>query len=240
LIQTLDERFPFQRRSNVAAPQSRVVVPPVTLYPFLFSPADNPPFTMFRKLSALLLALPFILALQLNPPTGQVRSSSPLTISWTPASGVEVTSFDLYVANDNLRSRIALANNVTVASGSISVVLPSLPAGDGYSIRASNVGNADSVLSQTTTFNITDPISSSSLSNSSTSGISASSSSRNSISTSGISSTIPRTSGGGTSTRTSDTNSPTVAFNGNGALGVTGIGATVVGLLVAAGTFWAL
>lgn len=54
LNQALAERFlPFQRRSNVAFPQSRVVVPLVALYSTL-SPADNSPFTMFKKLRSVL------------------------------------------------------------------------------------------------------------------------------------------------------------------------------------------
>jgi len=192
---------------------------------------------MFKELSALLLALPFILALQLSSPSGQVNSSSTLSVSWTLASGTDVSTFDLYLANDVLHSSNELATNVSSSSGSLSVVLPSVPAGDGYSLRATGAGNSGNTLSQTTTFNISNPISSSSLSGSS--GISTSSISNSTLSTS----SIPRSStpGTGTSTKTSATNSPTVAFNGNnGALGVTGIGAAAVGLLITAGTFWAL
>jgi len=97
-----------------------------------------------RFLSALLLLVPAISALQLAQPTTQVRTQSPITITWTTASGDPAT-FDLCqslffcvrygrktktysppidLTNDAFRNTFALKNVVTTSDRTISVVIP--------------------------------------------------------------------------------------------------------------------
>ncbi|KAF9786722.1 hypothetical protein BJ322DRAFT_668635 [Thelephora terrestris] len=188
---------------------------------------------MFKKLSTLLLALPLISALTLNQPTTQVYSSSQIDVSWTVASG-DPTAFDIYLDNPSFRNTFAVANNVQTSNGSINITLPAVPEGPGYYLQASPVGNVNTVLSQTSTFDIAAALSSS---------LSPTSSGTGTVSSgTGLSATTPTSTPlSGSSSSSSSTVLPTGSFNGgsNGALTFTGIGATVVGALVAAGAFFA-
>jgi len=195
---------------------------------------------MFKTFIALLLALPVISALQLNQPTTQVYSSSPVTVTWTTVAG-DPGTFDLYLTNSIFRNNFALSNSVKSSDQNITLTLPSVPIGSGYTFQASNIANISSVLSQTGMFDIAQPLSTTS-SFSSTSSGTGNPSSVSGLSTNPGSSLTPLT---GTSSSTSSTTVPSGSFNGNGnsgsngALGVTGICATAVGVLVAAGAFFA-
>lgn len=194
---------------------------------------------MFKKLVALSLTLPLISALQIAQPTSQVYSSSPLTVTWTVTSGDPAT-FDLYLTNSDFHNTFALKNSVTTTDGNVTIALPVVPAGSGYTLQASPVGNVNSVLSQTSPFNIADALSSSS-SLSSTLGSSGTGLPSSGSNPSGSTPTsTPKSTPLTSSSSSSSTAVPTGgSFNGNGALSVTGIGGAVVGVLVAAGAFFA-
>ncbi|KAF9654150.1 hypothetical protein BDM02DRAFT_6785 [Thelephora ganbajun] len=154
------------------------------------------------------------------------KKISPVTITWTTTPGDPAT-FDLYLTNDNFHNTYALKNVVQTATGTITLLLPVVPPGPGYTFQASPVGDVTTKLSQTGTFDVGQPLPSSSLPSSTSSGTGTLTSSMTSTPL-----------GGSSSTGTSPSTVPSGSFNG--ALGVTGIGAAIVGVLIAAGAFLAL
>ncbi|KAG1742674.1 uncharacterized protein EDB91DRAFT_1247486 [Suillus paluster] len=91
---------------------------------------------MFARLATLAtLALPLVSAtLTLNTPTD--AKSDP-------------ARFNMEMVNGNYNSQSDLANNVQTSEGIITVTLPVMPAGDGYTIDAVDTGNINSVYATT-------------------------------------------------------------------------------------------
>jgi hypothetical protein len=201
---------------------------------------------MFSKLSALALLIPFVSAVTLQIPEGIIRSSSQVTINWTKEPSDDV--FSIYLFNPIFSNSFAIANNVNPADESITLTLPVVPAGDGYTLAAVNITNINDVYSQTASFNIAEQISSTASSTSSAASSSGSSSasttgavsgsgssgspsptstSRFGVTVSG-SSTASQSSGTGASgSSSSSATSPSASNfnNDNGAVGLVGAGA---------------
>ncbi|KIP11768.1 hypothetical protein PHLGIDRAFT_33240 [Phlebiopsis gigantea 11061_1 CR5-6] len=122
---------------------------------------------MLPKLCALAALLPFAASLTITTPTN-LTSGGPATISWTTAAGDPSTwSFEL-VNTDVFHNSFAIANNVNPSLGSISMTLPSVPPGDGYTIEAVNITNINQIFATSGSFTVAPTVSSTSSSASST------------------------------------------------------------------------
>ncbi|KAG8219196.1 hypothetical protein J3R82DRAFT_7 [Butyriboletus roseoflavus] len=107
---------------------------------------------MFAKLSTLALALPLVSALTINAITGGTTGGA-VTISWT-ASTTDPTSFSIELINSAFHNSFAIANNIQTALGSITITLPQVPIGDGYTLEAVANNNINTVYSTSGDFAI--------------------------------------------------------------------------------------
>ncbi|KAF8838688.1 hypothetical protein BDN67DRAFT_62552 [Paxillus ammoniavirescens] len=89
---------------------------------------------MFAKLTALVLALPLVSALTINTPIGATTGGM-VTLTWT-ATTTDPTSFTFELTNTIFHNTFAIANTVTTSQGSITIQLPQVPVGDGYTLEA--------------------------------------------------------------------------------------------------------
>ncbi|KIY66555.1 hypothetical protein CYLTODRAFT_455298 [Cylindrobasidium torrendii FP15055 ss-10] len=124
-------------------------------------------------LTSLFLAVGAMATLQINDPTEPVRTSSPITISWTSDSNLDPT-FSIELINTVFNDKFALANNVNPHGGSVTLALPVVPARDGYTIQFVNIGNIGDVYATSGSFSVEEAASTTS-SSTSTSGSSTSS-----------------------------------------------------------------
>ncbi|EPQ60277.1 hypothetical protein GLOTRDRAFT_108878 [Gloeophyllum trabeum ATCC 11539] len=163
---------------------------------------------MFAKLSVAAAAvLPLVSALTLQTPSG-LTSAGPATISWTAES--TDPPFSLELVNQVFHNSFAIANNVQPGQGSLSLTLPIVPAGDGYSLEAVNVTNINQVYASSGDFSIAPASSTTSSASSTSSGaLSMSSGSLASTTGSGITSapSSSATSPSGSSTSSAATTS---------------------------------
>ncbi|KAK0200596.1 hypothetical protein DFS33DRAFT_169548 [Desarmillaria ectypa] len=120
-----------------------------------------------------LLALPFVRALTVNNPSTAVSSAGELTITWTTSAG-DPDTFSVELINQGFNRQFAIANNVDADLQSITLSLPQVPTGDGFTIQLVNISNINDVYAETGDFSIA-AVSSSSTSASSTASNSASS-----------------------------------------------------------------
>ncbi|TFY76590.1 hypothetical protein EWM64_g7420 [Hericium alpestre] len=196
---------------------------------------------MFYKLSTLVALVPLVSALTLNTPEN-LSSGGTITISWTTADG-DPPVFSLELLNTVFHNTFAIANNVQSGAGSITMQIPAVPPGDGYTLEAVNISNVNEPYSQTGGFAIAPPVSTTA-SPSSTGSVSSATGS-SSLSSSSLGS-VSATSSGHTSSATSSSasgsgsaSSPTSSltnFNAAKGLGMnTGaMGAMVLGAIAGA------
>ncbi|THH09820.1 hypothetical protein EW146_g8565 [Bondarzewia mesenterica] len=153
---------------------------------------DTRPFDeMFNKLSVLVALVPFVAGLTLNVPDN-LSSGGPATISWTTASG-DPSTFSIELLNTIFHNSFAIANNVQPSLGSITIQLPAVPPGDGYTLEAVNITDINQVFATTGGFSIAAP-SSSSVASSTSAASSASGSASGSGSSASASATAPSSS----------------------------------------------
>ncbi|KAH9049518.1 hypothetical protein EDB84DRAFT_1453161 [Lactarius hengduanensis] len=191
--------------------------------------------------SVILFFLPLVSAITFQVPNN-LTSGGPATISWS-SGDTDPVVFTIELVNINLfHNAIAIANNVQKTAGSISVTLPIVQAGDGYTIEAVDIGNINNVFGTSGDFAIGATVTTTSSTSTSTSVLTSSStgsvtSPRASTSTSGFGITVTSTKSSvssGSSSGTSSSASPS-SFNGNGngALG-SNIGGGIGGSIAAA------
>jgi len=125
---------------------------------------------MFNKLSLLALVAPLVAGLQLQIPENPTSGGS-VTIKWTSAAGDPAT-FSFELVNEVFHNAFAIANNVVPELGQMTITLPVVPIGGGYTLEAVNIGDVNSVFASTGTFSIADNSAASSTTSSGTSGTS--------------------------------------------------------------------
>lgn len=93
------------------------------------SPGDSCSLTitMMFSLAVALSLLTATLGLQIEQPTEAVRSSSPITITWT--SEPDDPPFSIELVNDIFNNQFAIANNVQPSLGTLELTLPQVPPG---------------------------------------------------------------------------------------------------------------
>ncbi|KAF7291374.1 hypothetical protein MIND_01281900 [Mycena indigotica] len=106
-------------------------------------------------------------AISVNTPS-DLTSGGPATITWTSASDDPVFSIELL--HPNFNEALAIANNVDPANNTITVTLPPVEAGDGYTIEFVNITNINDVFATSSSFSIAPAASASSAPSASGSG----------------------------------------------------------------------
>ncbi|KAG1783358.1 hypothetical protein EV702DRAFT_254877 [Suillus placidus] len=185
---------------------------------------------MFARIAALAtFAIPLVSALTLNTPTG-VSTGGVVNVTWE-ATTADPSSFSLYMVNTIFHNTFAIANNVQASAGMITLTLPQVPVGDGYTVEATSNSNINSVYAQSGDFVV------SAMTTASTSSMSTMSMSSSSTGTPGTASTVaPLTTASATTAKTSSSASATPsAINSSGAPSLKiGMGPAAVVLLSAA------
>ncbi|KAK2462890.1 hypothetical protein APHAL10511_005088 [Amanita phalloides] len=124
---------------------------------------------MYIKAAILALVVPLACAtIQLQQPTN-INSDSPLTVTWSSTDpGNDPASFSLELLNTNFHDSFAVANNVQTALKTLTITLPSIPKGDGYSLEAINISNITDVYSKVGPFSVGAPVAASTTASSGT------------------------------------------------------------------------
>ncbi|KIJ97037.1 hypothetical protein K443DRAFT_681822 [Laccaria amethystina LaAM-08-1] len=107
---------------------------------------------MFAKLSLLALVAPLVSALTVNNPSNPT-SGGQVTITWTTAAG-DPDSFSIELVNTSFNNAYAIANNVDPSTGSITLTIPTVPVGAGYTIEFVDIGNINTVYTTSGSFSI--------------------------------------------------------------------------------------
>ncbi|KAK0490100.1 hypothetical protein EDD18DRAFT_1465863 [Armillaria luteobubalina] len=202
----------------------------------------------------LLVLLPVALALTISTPTDPVVSASNLTIKWN-AAYVDEASFTIELINAAFNRQYAIANNVNSGYGDseLTVLLPAVLPGSGFTLQLVNPGNINDVYAESGQFTVVDANSTSttigtgstdasaSTSASSSSSTTASTTRSSSSSSFGVTHSNAIT-GSSTSSATSSaasTSSSFVAQSFNAAarsgadMGIAGVLAAVLGCIIA-------
>lgn len=157
---------------------------------------------MFNKLSLLALVAPLVSGLTINVPKNPT-SGGPVTLSWNWKAG-DPNTFSIELTNEVFHNSYAIANSVIPEQGSIDIILPIVPIGDGYTLQAVEVGNINNIFAETVDFAVADNTGATSTSSGTTS---SSSSISKSQSHSGSSTLTKTSSASASSTPVASTNS---------------------------------
>jgi len=107
---------------------------------------------MFHKLCILALVAPLASALVVQIPENPT-SGGQITIRWTnEPNDPETWSFELL--NTVFNNAFAIANNVNPSASELTLTLPVVPVGDGYTLAAVDIGDINSVYASTGSFSI--------------------------------------------------------------------------------------
>ncbi|KAJ7758208.1 hypothetical protein DFH07DRAFT_819019 [Mycena maculata] len=112
---------------------------------------------MFTTICSTLALVSSALALTINAPPSDVTVGVPTSITWSSTSSDPVFSVELI--HPSFNQALALANNVNPANNNVSITIPPVPAGDGYTIEFVNVTNINDVFATSSDFSITVPAS---------------------------------------------------------------------------------
>ncbi|TFK56827.1 hypothetical protein OE88DRAFT_60676 [Heliocybe sulcata] len=119
--------------SRLPRPRSR---PPL----YLYDPVPHKRTFCSRCSPSLAILVPFVSALTLNAPSG-LSSGGPATITWTSES--TDPPFSIELVNTVFHNSFAIANNVNPTLNSMTIALPIVPVGDGYTLEAVNVTSVE-------------------------------------------------------------------------------------------------
>jgi hypothetical protein len=107
---------------------------------------------MFNKVALLAFVAPLVAGLTLTIPQNPTSGGS-ITIEWTTVAG-DPSTFSIELINVAFNNAFAIANNVPTASNQITLNLPIVPTGDGYTLEAVDIGNINNVYASTGSFSI--------------------------------------------------------------------------------------
>ncbi|KAL1742345.1 hypothetical protein HDZ31DRAFT_84213 [Schizophyllum fasciatum] len=126
-----------------------------------------------RNFVSLFAFVAAVTALTINVPEDP-KSSGEVTITWD-ADGNDPDTFSMYLTNEAFHNTFAIRNNVDPSWGEVTLQLPVVPVGDGYTIIATNIGNINDVYATSAGFSVGEAASTSASSSqaSTTSGVSS-------------------------------------------------------------------
>lgn len=150
---------------------------------------------MLSKFSVLASLLAVATALQIQVPE-EPTSDGEITIRWTPEAG-DPNVISLQLTNEAFHDTYGIANNVPTADGELTLTLPTLQPGSGYTIVGNDISDINHVYGQSAEFSIGASTSTSATASTSSSA-STTSRASSSASTTAPPLTSPSTSGFGT------------------------------------------
>jgi len=110
---------------------------------------------MIFQTALLALVAPLVCAtIVLQAPNGTVQTDSPVTFTWTTSDNADPPYFSLVLQRTSFHNTYAIANNVLTTSQSISLTIPTVPVGDGYTLQAVNISDINDVYSNFGPFSI--------------------------------------------------------------------------------------
>ncbi|KAJ8518144.1 hypothetical protein ONZ45_g4757 [Pleurotus djamor] len=131
---------------------------------------------MFAQFCTLAFLTSLVAALTINP-LERATSQGATTVTWNneQADTSRFALFSVFLHHPSFRDDFAILNNVQPGPGSRDVTLPVVPAQDGYTLRATNVGNITDVYAESAPFFIGEAVSTSAVSSSTSASSSVSS-----------------------------------------------------------------
>ncbi|KAJ7235392.1 hypothetical protein C8J57DRAFT_1572216 [Mycena rebaudengoi] len=106
---------------------------------------------MFTKFCTLALAVSSALAITITTPTS-ITSGNTTTIEWFGDSSDPIFSIELM--HPSFNDAFAIANNINSSDNKISLVIPSVPTGDGYTLQFVNVTDISKIYATSSSFSI--------------------------------------------------------------------------------------
>ncbi|KAF8167222.1 hypothetical protein B0H34DRAFT_680889 [Crassisporium funariophilum] len=107
---------------------------------------------MFSKLTLLAFVAPLVSALTLQIPENPTSGGS-VTIKWNSAQG-DPDTWTFELLNTVFNNAFAIANNVDPSTQQLTLTLPVVPVGDGYTLEAVDIGDINKVFASTGSFSI--------------------------------------------------------------------------------------
>ncbi|KAJ7146885.1 hypothetical protein C8R44DRAFT_973485 [Mycena epipterygia] len=117
-------------------------------------------FGALKLCATVMLLASVVAAVDIEAPE-TVVSGGMTTIRWTPDSFESLDTFSIELVHPSFNNAIAIANNVNPVTGMVNVVIPSVPAADGYSIEFVNITDINDVFATSPEFSIAPPASTS-------------------------------------------------------------------------------
>ncbi|KAG7453285.1 uncharacterized protein BT62DRAFT_879709 [Guyanagaster necrorhizus] len=108
---------------------------------------------MLASIFALALLPLSALSLTVNNPSTTVTSGGNLTITWSSTTS-DPSTFLIELSNVDFNSQFAIANNVNTSLNTITVELPEVNAGSGFTIQFVNIENNSQIYAETSDFSI--------------------------------------------------------------------------------------
>ncbi|KAK7048695.1 hypothetical protein R3P38DRAFT_2870931 [Favolaschia claudopus] len=111
--------------------------------------------TAFFKIWAiLLLAIPFVSALDIIELKGNAVSGGQMTVTWRTSNSDPAGAFSIVLFHDSFHDQFAVATNVDASGLSKDFVIPIVPTGDNYFIQFIDIFNVNQVFSTSNSFSI--------------------------------------------------------------------------------------
>ncbi|KIM82188.1 hypothetical protein PILCRDRAFT_71054 [Piloderma croceum F 1598] len=119
---------------------------------------DTRPFDEVRTYSCLVIltfVVPLVSALTLNLPKDPITGGQTV-LTWT-ANATDPPSFTIELDQASFHNALGIANNVATSAMTLTLELPSVPPGGGYTLQAVANGDINLVYSATSPFTISSP-----------------------------------------------------------------------------------
>ncbi|KAJ7237557.1 hypothetical protein B0H12DRAFT_1057239 [Mycena haematopus] len=108
-------------------------------------------FSALRLCASVFLVVSLTAAVDIPPPTG-VTSGGSAVITWTDYD--TLPTFSIELANPKFHDSLAIANNVDPTKGTITVSIPSVPEGAGYTLQFVNITDINQLYGESDEFSI--------------------------------------------------------------------------------------
>jgi len=132
-------------------------------FPYTYPPTDvltnkpsfSRPYDLKRMYSKFTLAalLPFAAALSVEPLINP-SSQGEVTVKWAVTSPDDPAVFTIELSNDVFNDEFAIANAVDASLEEITLTLPVVPDGGGYTVQLVDVGDIDNIYAESGEFSI--------------------------------------------------------------------------------------
>ncbi|KAG2069448.1 hypothetical protein BDR04DRAFT_1021482, partial [Suillus decipiens] len=98
-------------------------------------------------------AVPLVSALTLNAPTTTPTIGGTVNVTWE-ATTSDPSTFNIYMVNTIFHNTFAIASDVQTSAGELTLILPPVPVGAGYTLEATDISNIDNVYATSGGFSV--------------------------------------------------------------------------------------